>query len=230
MRNFISFAVISAVFTLVFGSGCAEPMPIRANYLPLSAEHEGFAPELAAETVAEPIVESGTKSGTKSGRVSERTESKTGEERPGTMFYIPEDGLDFITPPELLDFEEMAAGFDIILSQKDAAREQGSVNMSALQAVSVPLDSAPAETQKQPRKQSSKQLQGVININTAPAETLVLLPGVGPSLAGRIIDYRGKRKFTQPTHLRRVKGIGRVKFEKVKDYIVVTGETTLTRS
>ncbi len=54
-----------------------------------------------------------------------------------------------------------------------------------------------------------------INVNTAPASDLQLLPGVGPTLADRIIAERAARSFTDAADLRRVSGIG----EKLPDRI-----------
>ena len=70
-------------------------------------------------------------------------------------------------------------------------------------------------------------LEGQININTASAAELELLPGVGPSIAKRIVDYREKHPFQQRNNIMRVKGIGQKTFAKIKDYLVVEGDTTL---
>lgn len=61
-----------------------------------------------------------------------------------------------------------------------------------------------------------------ININTASAEELDKLPGIGPSLAKAIIDHRTKNgAFEQIEEINDVKGIGDALFEKIKDQITV---------
>jgi len=61
-----------------------------------------------------------------------------------------------------------------------------------------------------------------ININTANAEELDKLPGIGPSLAKAIIDYRTKNgPFNKIEDINDVKGIGDALFEKIKDQITV---------
>ena len=68
-------------------------------------------------------------------------------------------------------------------------------------------------------KASSQQQK--ININTADATELDKLPGVGPALAGRIIEYRNANgPFKDGEELKKVKGLGASKYEKLKDKIV----------
>ena len=60
-----------------------------------------------------------------------------------------------------------------------------------------------------------------LDLNTATLTELIGLPGVGPSLAGRIVDYRQKRRFTKTAHLMRVKGIGKAKYAKIAHLVGV---------
>lgn len=70
-------------------------------------------------------------------------------------------------------------------------------------------------------------LEGQVNLNTATPAQLQLLPGVGPATATKIINYRQRRPFRSPLHLLRIKGIGRKRFEAMRPYLAVEGETTL---
>jgi competence protein ComEA len=61
-----------------------------------------------------------------------------------------------------------------------------------------------------------------ININTAYAMDLQLLPGIGEVMSERIIEYRERTGgFKSPEDLKKIKGIGEKKFEKIKDYVTV---------
>ena len=62
----------------------------------------------------------------------------------------------------------------------------------------------------------------IVNINTAPQTELEQLPGIGASIATRIIDYRNKNgKFKAIEDIKNVTGIGENKYEKIKDLIKV---------
>ena len=66
-----------------------------------------------------------------------------------------------------------------------------------------------------------KQEENYISINTASLEQLQTLPGIGPSLASRIIEYRQERSFQSIEEIKNVKGIGDKLFEKIKEKIVL---------
>lgn len=61
-----------------------------------------------------------------------------------------------------------------------------------------------------------------VNINEAKQEDFEQLPGIGPSIAKKIIEYREKNgKFTSIDELQEVKGIGEAKFENIKEYVTI---------
>ena len=66
------------------------------------------------------------------------------------------------------------------------------------------------------------QATGKVNINTATAEELDTLPGIGPAIAQRIIEYRQTNgPFQSIEEIKNVSGIGDKLFEKLKDLITV---------
>lgn len=67
----------------------------------------------------------------------------------------------------------------------------------------------------------SVQLMAGVNLNTASAEELTSLKGVGPSTAAKIIEYRSKHKFNTIEDVMNVKGIGEKTFVKMKDDLEV---------
>ncbi len=63
---------------------------------------------------------------------------------------------------------------------------------------------------------------GVLNLNTATPEQLQTLPGVGPVLALRIIEYRDRNGgFRSVEDLRKVTGIGDARFAELKSLVTV---------
>jgi competence protein ComEA len=70
-----------------------------------------------------------------------------------------------------------------------------------------------------------KQVQlsvGKVNINSASASELDSLPGIGPTYASRIIDYRSQKGgFKNLDEIKNIKGIGDATFNKIKDKITL---------
>lgn len=61
-----------------------------------------------------------------------------------------------------------------------------------------------------------------ININKATQTELETLPGIGPAIATKIINYRDENgKFATIEDIKKVNGIGDSKFENIKDLISV---------
>lgn len=78
-----------------------------------------------------------------------------------------------------------------------------------------PSDAAPAE--------------GVVNVNTASAEELVRVPGIGPARADAVLRLRERAggRFRHIDDLLRVRGIGRVTLRRMRPYLTLDGPTTL---
>lgn len=83
---------------------------------------------------------------------------------------------------------------------------------------------APGHAQTEAPKEVTKR----VNINTADTSQLSMLPRVGPSVAGRIVEYRKDNgPFKKAEDLMLVQGIGEKTFQLIKPYLAISGETTL---
>lgn len=84
-----------------------------------------------------------------------------------------------------------------------------------------------SEDAQQLREEMSQTLQQdteplLIDINTADAEALDLLPGIGPVYAQRIVEYRTENgPFQSIEDIMEVSGIGEKKYEAIKELITV---------
>lgn len=79
-----------------------------------------------------------------------------------------------------------------------------------------------ADSQAPAVSPSEPEASGKININTATADRLASLPGIGPVLANSIVSYRQQNgRFRKPEDLMNVSGIGEKRFDAIKDLITV---------
>ena len=61
-----------------------------------------------------------------------------------------------------------------------------------------------------------------IPINEADSKLLTIIPGIGPSLAGRIIAFRKKKnRIENLNELLKVRGIGKIKFGTLCRYVTI---------
>jgi competence protein ComEA len=99
-------------------------------------------------------------------------------------------------------------------------RRIGSVVVLAVTLGGPPCHSWASVLQSQGK--AAKPPVVAIDINRATADDLQKLPGIGPSLAKRIVAYRNKHgPFRRVEDLMAIKGIGFKKWEMIRPYVRV---------
>ena len=117
----------------------------------------------------------------------------------------------------------------------DAEPIHAVVDLAGERASSVPLLSKESQatvdwSAERPKTKSSGQAaRTTLDVNQATAQELEQLPGIGPALAGRIVEFRNSwGGFTNVDQLRRVKGIGRKTFERIRALIAVVPPVSIS--
>lgn len=117
------------------------------------------------------------------------------------------------------DYAELHAAF---AEQTESLRTAATSDSTASEAAE-PVRIA-AVTEAPPRRRAVAAGPVRMNLNTASARTLQRLPGVGPAISARIVDYReAYGGFRHPREVVRVKGIGPRTYEKMAPYLFVEG-------
>jgi competence protein ComEA len=84
----------------------------------------------------------------------------------------------------------------------------------------LPVLAAPAPSKRQAEPASQGSGEGVVDINKATIEDLVAVPGLGKSLAQRIVDFREKNgPFGEVDDLLKVQGIGEKSLVKLRPHL-----------
>lgn len=124
------------------------------------------------------------------------------------LVYVLEDGMKVNVPSN--DDLKKDSNFEYIT--KDSGEGAGDAN-------NLNTDSNSSGTSSNTKRE---RISSIVNINTATQTELETLPGIGPSTALKIINYRKENgKFSSIEDLKNVNGIGDNKFEALKKYITV---------
>ena len=140
--------------------------------------------------------------------------------------------------PGLYEFAEGARVQDAIDAAGGllASASVDTINLAALledgQQLDIPYKAGEEPTTSNSNDDTSLELPGateessagssqdLININTASVEELDSLPGIGPTIAQRIIDYRDENgPFQTIEDILNVSGVGPSTFDQIKDLI-----------
>jgi competence ComEA-like helix-hairpin-helix protein len=168
---------------------------------PVTAEYEPADCNCVEQTTAHNTDEEEAPPAETDGLAEEAVASETGE-------------LAFAGPAEETDEESGELPDDVLVEPVEPV------------AANAEADEPPA-TEKEKKKTDGAT--GVVNLNTASVDQLMALPGVGPSLAARIVEFRQERRFEEPKHLLRVRGIGKATYAKLAPMLAVSGPTTLAK-
>jgi competence protein ComEA len=88
--------------------------------------------------------------------------------------------------------------------------------------ITVPIQVDASDPTSIARPETNASAHDLLDINTATAPELERLPGIGPSLAQKIVEYREKYgPFGKVEDITHVSGIGSAKFDQIRDLICV---------
>lgn len=100
------------------------------------------------------------------------------------------------------------------------ARKKSLIVLASFLACLFLLGNVTPGLSKDAKQAASVQELKQVNVNKASAEELVTVRGIGPVIAKRIIDYRAANgAFKSLEELAQVNGIGKAKYEKMKEQL-----------
>jgi len=125
--------------------------------------------------------------------------------------------------PNSLEREHGLSGESLEGSKADIVSDSSNATVESASVPSMITDQpAIADASKRTRT-------GLLNLNRATEREFDALPGIGPQLAERIMEYRRSvGTFHSLEELRAVKGIGKKKFDRIRPLVTVTPDAELS--
>lgn len=125
------------------------------------------------------------------------------------------------------DHENRSSAF-VCLQQKAAFLQEICFRDTIADSSCLPVDTVltsvmPGDQESISEARESQSLPiATVNINTSDVRTLETLPGIGPVIAQRIIDYRNEHgPFSRKQDIQNVRGIGPAKYSKIESLITL---------
>ena len=143
------------------------------------------------------------------------------------MLTLAYASTDLIFPEPEFDYSESDSIFAAKSAQLAAERELileryrpvDDVQITEVSPIEIQKDTIPPDSTKESTMAVSDSL---ININTASAEKLQELPGIGPAYSTRIVEWRNKNgQFVSKEQLLEIKGIGEKRLEAIQPLITL---------
>ena len=132
------------------------------------------------------------------------------------LVYVLSDGMK-VNIPSSSDLKDNHSFEYITMNSGDESKDDFVVNEG-----SSDFESSNGSKSSASKDSGNVKNYSIVNINTATQTELESLPGIGPSLALKIINYRKENgNFSSIDDIKNVSGIGDSKFESMKKYIRV---------
>lgn len=136
--------------------------------------------------------------------------------KPGVYHFKKDD--------RIKDIVELAGGF-----KQDADTKSVNLAMKLKDEMKIYIPSKSETSKEQNNDTQSSDIvtikdnnsSNIVNINTADSNKLQTLPGIGPSKAKKIIEFREKNQFKKIEEIKNVDGIGDKTFESLKSLITI---------
>lgn len=217
-RNNWRAGLLFASFLLsgLFGCGKAEVYTVAPGNEILAVQAEQFAEGMQTEDYAADA----EKTEAKAGNSTADAESRKTAGKAAAGIYVHVCGA--VKAPGVYTLSEDARVFEAIEAAggvtEDASGE--ALNQAELLKDGQRIYILTKKEWEEERAVTEEALDGLVNINTADEAGLCKLPGVGPTRAQAIIQYRQEHGAFQTTEdIQKVPGIKSGLFGKIKDYM-----------